>query len=295
MSSISHKRVIRFTARFTLAMAIALVSYFIVYRPLQLRWGAGIEDLDRIMPGDGIVKYPSFNATRGVTAEAPPEKIWPWLVQIGHQRAGWYSYDLIDNLGRPSADQIIPGLQDLHRGDLIPVSPDGKMGFWVLDFEANKWMLWCDNKGEMTWAWGLYPVDENLTRLISRVRMRYNWSSPLIFFSLAIDVGDFVMMRQCMLGIKTRAEGMPVKSIYNVSAEFLIWVLAFICFAIAEISILIIRDWWRPLILSIGAASGTILMVLWKPALWMDGLIAIIIIAGLVWALRSKKRHGPGD
>jgi len=67
-------------------------------------------------------------------------------------------------------------------------------------------MLWWDRKGEATWAWGLYPQSERHTRLISRLRMRYAWISPMIIYYLIQDVGNIVMMRKCMLGIKQRAE-----------------------------------------------------------------------------------------
>ena len=195
----------------TLAIAIiAAVSALIIYqlriRPWQLRWGATHEEVARLMPGDEIVKRPTFNATRTVTIQAQPEQIWPWLVQIGHKRAGWYSYDWVDNLGRPSAEHIIPNLQNLKVGDLIPISPDGKMGFWVKALEPNQWMLWWDKVGDTTWFWGLYPLDENQARLITRVRLRYNWLSPMILFDLALDIGDIVMMRKCLLGIKRRVE-----------------------------------------------------------------------------------------
>jgi len=86
------------------------------------------------------------------------------------------------------------------------MSPDGKMGLWVKDFVPNQWMLWWDKAGDTTWAWGLYTASENSIRLVTRVRMHYNWLSPSIIFNLAIDVGDIVMMRKCMLGIKRRAE-----------------------------------------------------------------------------------------
>ncbi|MDA8216294.1 MAG: hypothetical protein M0Z94_01605 [Dehalococcoidales bacterium] len=158
------------------------------------------------MPGDEVVARPTFNATRAVTVEARPEAIWPWLVQIGCQRAGWYSYDLVDNLGSPSAERIIPELQHLEVGDLVPMSPDGKQGLWVKALEPNRWMLWGDDKGDTSWFWGLFPMDRGRTRLITRVRMRYNWLSPWILFNLLLDVGDVVMMRKCMLGIKRRAE-----------------------------------------------------------------------------------------
>lgn len=184
----------------------ALVVYLRVIRPRQLRWGATDDEVARPMPGDDVVERPAFNATRAVTVKARSEDIRPWLAQIGIRRAGWYSYDWIDNLGRPSAERILPEFQNLKAGDLIPFSPDGKQGLWVKDMEPNRWMLWWDKKGKVTWYWGLYPLDEDHTRLITRVRMRYDWLSPSILFNLVLDVGDIVMMRKCMLGIRRRAE-----------------------------------------------------------------------------------------
>ncbi len=190
---------------------LALLLYLFVIRPWQLRWGASDEEVARAMPGGEIVQHPTFNATRSLTVNASPEAIWPWLVQIGHKRAGWYSYDWIDNLGKPSARRIIPELQNLKPGDLIPIDPGGIYGFWVKALEPNQWMLWWDKTGEMTWFWGLYPLNKKQTRLITRVRLHYNWFSPSILFNLLLDVGDIVMMRKCMLGIKERAEKTPEK------------------------------------------------------------------------------------
>ncbi len=185
--------------------AIAFGVYLRFIRPWQLRWGATDEEVARAMPGDDVVKSPTFNATRGVTINAQPEEIFPWLVQIGFKRAGWYSYDWIDNFA-PSATRILPELQHLAVGDMIPMLPDGRMAFWIKEFEANRFILWWDNKGDVTWYWGLYPQDNSQTRLITRVRMRYHWRSPLILAELVLDVGDIVMMRKCLLGIKRRAE-----------------------------------------------------------------------------------------
>jgi hypothetical protein len=194
--------------KIVIGLTASLLAYLRWIRPWQLRWGATDEEVSRLMPGDDIVSHPTFDATRGVSIQASPEEIWPWIVQIGMRRAGWYSYDWIDNLGKPSAERIIPELQNIKAGDIIPMSPDGKMGLWVKDFVPNQWMLWWDKTGDTTWAWGLYPAGENSTRLVTRVRMHYNWLSPSILFSLAIDVGDIVMMRKCMLGIKRRAESL---------------------------------------------------------------------------------------
>lgn len=194
---------------YIVAAAIALgilIMYFFLYRPWQVRWGATDEEVNRSMPGDDIVIDPSFNATRVVTVNAPPEAIWPWLVQIGCKRAGWYSYDWVDNLGIPSAERVIPEFQKFEVGQFIPFSPNGKVGMYIIDFAELKWMLWGDKENDSSWCWGLYPIDSDNTRLVTRVRLRYRWLSPTIIFSLLLDIGDIIMMRKCMLGIKLRAE-----------------------------------------------------------------------------------------
>ena len=120
------------------ALGVVLLGVYLRFiRPWQLRWGATDEEVARAMSGDDVVKQPTFNATRAVTIQARPEEIWPWLLQIGITRAGWYSYDWLDNLGKPSATRILPQFQHVEVGDVIPFSPDGKQGMWVKDFEAQ--------------------------------------------------------------------------------------------------------------------------------------------------------------
>lgn len=191
-----------------LALLSAGVGYLGLVRPWQLQWGASAEEVARAMPGDDLVDRPTFNATRAVTVDAGPEHIWPWLLQIGINRAGWYSYDWLDNLGRPSATSILPDLQELEIGDLIPMSPNGEHGLRVWSFMPEQWMVWVDDQGNTSWLWMLHSVDEESTRLITRVRMRYQWLRPEILFDLLVEFGDLVMMRKCMLGIKERAEGL---------------------------------------------------------------------------------------
>jgi hypothetical protein len=185
---------------------MSIGAYLRFLRPWQLRWGASDDEVASPRPGDDAVSHPTFNATRSVTIKAMPEEIWPWLAQIGVTRAGWYSYDLLDNLGHSSAERIVPEFQQLVVGDVIPMSPNGKEGLLVKALEPNRWMLWGSKAGDSTWYWGLDPIDELYTRLITRVRMRYNWTSPMLLFGLLVEFADIVMMRKCMLGIKQRAE-----------------------------------------------------------------------------------------
>jgi hypothetical protein len=193
----------------TLVALVALIAlYLLVIRPWHLRWGATDEEVARPMPGDETHAHPSFSGTRAVTVRARPEHIWPWLVQMGYRRAGFYSYDRLDNAGIPSSDSIIPEYQDLKVGDRVPMSPDAYVE--VEEMDPGRSMLWVF-RGEgqwenATWAWGLYEEDEGQTRLVSRLRMTYKWTRPSIVPMLFVDAVELVMMRKCLLGIRDRAE-----------------------------------------------------------------------------------------
>ena len=190
-----------FAACFGAYLAAVAVLFQFVYRPWQATWGASEEEVIRPMVGDAVVKDPTFNATRAVTINATPEQIWPLIVQIGYRRAGFYSYDILDNDGIPSAEHIIPEYQNPMVGDQIPV--DKKSVVYVAALEANRHLLLVfRSKVPATWAWGLYPVDAQRTRLVTRLRVEVR----SVFGRVFLDAFEIIMMRKCMLGIKRRAE-----------------------------------------------------------------------------------------
>jgi hypothetical protein len=184
------------------------------YRGWHLRWGATPPEVTERLPGDGLVQGAQFIATRAITIDAPPEAVWPWLVQVGCLRAGWYSNDLLDNLARPSARAIVSDLQHLEVGQWVPMAPtpSESTAFKVHSFEANRWMLW--SKPDSTWAWRLSPVHGNRTRLITRVYASRDWRHPLAAFVAVVlmEFGDFAMCRRMMRGIKSRAESLALSS-----------------------------------------------------------------------------------
>lgn len=94
-----------------------------LYRRWHLRWGSTDDEVASAMPGDAMFPDASFKSTRSITIAAAPQAVWPWLVQVGCGRAGFYSHDLLDNLARPSATTIVPELQHLEVGQWIPMSP----------------------------------------------------------------------------------------------------------------------------------------------------------------------------
>jgi hypothetical protein len=189
------------------ALGMAGAAYFRAYRPWQLSWGATPDEVGRPLPGDEVVDNPTFNATRAITVRATPERILPWLLQVGVTRGGWYSYDLLDNLGRPSAREIIPELQSLAVGDVVPISPDGRQGFTVLALDLPRSMLW-GTVPDVTWLWLMEARPDGSTRVITRIRMRYRWLSPSIAFSLLIEFADIWMIRRMLLNLRERAESL---------------------------------------------------------------------------------------
>jgi hypothetical protein len=180
--------------------------YLLVLRPWHLKWGATDHDLALSLPGDSLVKNPDFNATRGIAIDSRPELIWKWIIQIGSRRAGWYSIDAFDNAGIKSSHMILPEFQKIEIGQFVPFTPDQKNGMWVKEFKEHEFILWVDKDGRATWLWYLYPVDKNRSRLLTRLRTKYVWKGYWIIYYLLYDVGDIVMMRKCLKGIKIRAE-----------------------------------------------------------------------------------------
>jgi len=181
-----------------------------LYRRWHLRWGATTAEVVDALPGDELLPRAQYRSTRAITINAPPEAVWPWLVQVGCLRSGWYSNDLLDNLAHPSATTILPELQHLEIGQWVPMSPTStpseRDAFKVRAYEANEWLLW--TKPDSTWAWRLTPTDDGGTRLVTRIHAVYDWQHPLsaVLGVVLMEFGDFAMLRRMLRGIKTRAE-----------------------------------------------------------------------------------------
>jgi hypothetical protein len=200
------------TAAVSAALAMAVSGYLRWIRPRVFSWGATSDEATRPMAGDDICQRPQLNATRAVTIAARPGEVWPWLVQWGWDRAGFYSYDLLDNLGRPSAEEILPQFQQLAVGDWVPMGSKTTpyTAYRVTRLEPSRLMLW--EKGGGTWLWLLEPAGPGHTRLITRMRGRYRWTRPSIVTELVLmEIGDPFMMRKCLLGIKQRAERLAAR------------------------------------------------------------------------------------
>ena len=165
------------------------------------------------LAGDSVVPFPRQSLTYAITVACPPQEVWPWLAQMGSSRAGWYSYDRIDNAGRHSADRIQARWQDVTLGTAFPPLP-GVEGMRVVAFEreASLVLAWGPNRNApptVSWTFVLVPRRGGQTRLIVRARATYSSPGQAIPFWATwpfVHFGHFLMQRKQLLGIAARSE-----------------------------------------------------------------------------------------
>lgn len=200
-------------ATFIVALTLGVLYWFPIRRWFG-RWGTTAADVSRAMVGDAAVADATYSATLAVTVKAPPEDIWPWLVQLGYRRGGLYSYDWLDRLfgylDRPSANRIIPEFQHLRVGDEIPLGRG--QGFPVTAIEPNHALVLSGQADRFAWVWqfGLYPLDAQRTRLVSRNSARAPKTVVSWCVMRLIEPAAFLMTRRMLLGLKRRAEALAV-------------------------------------------------------------------------------------
>jgi hypothetical protein len=114
---------------------LAVLTALAIHSSMQVR--ATPDEQARTLPGDGLIPQPIGSVNHAVTIRRPPHDVWPWLVQMGSGRAGWYAYDFIDNGGHRSADRILPEFQNIEAGSVFPALPGVTDVFTVVQYEPE--------------------------------------------------------------------------------------------------------------------------------------------------------------
>lgn len=172
------------------------------------RWGTLPHEPSMPMPGDGLIRQPAMSATRATLIHAPPDEVYPWFAQMGPCRAGWYSYDRIDNRGVESAREINPEWVVTEPG--TSMGGMAGIGFDIVDAAPGRHLVISvatDGPLAFTMSYLLVPWGAESTRVLVRVRGASEggqWLNPLIRFVLG--PGDFVMVRRQLAGVKERVE-----------------------------------------------------------------------------------------
>lgn len=199
-------------------IAFALATPFL--RPWRTRWGATSEEVTRNWAGDPLVRRPDWQSTMAITVNAPPERIWPFLVQVGQGRGGFYSYERLENLigcGVVNAERVLPEHQSLAVGDLIRLHRQGPpLTVAVLETRRALVMHGGPADGlattgtanapdvESTWALLLEPGTDGTTRLVSRTRYRHGrtWIERLAGGPTLLEPISYVMTRKMLRVLK---------------------------------------------------------------------------------------------
>jgi hypothetical protein len=177
-----------------------LFAAFAAYASIQVR--ATSAERVRTLAGDNLIPQPIGSVHHAITIRRPPRDVWPWLAQMGSGRAGWYSYDFIDNGGHHSSERILPGLQNVSVGGVFPALPGAKDVFVFAQCEPEhslvlSWRL-PNGQYQTTWAFVLEQPQPGQTRLIVRGRVAEGYRPFGLPQWFAIPLGQgahFIMQR----------------------------------------------------------------------------------------------------
>lgn len=209
-----------------LAAAMGLVGvYAFAVRPRMLRWGATDDEVRAPFPGADLIPGASRSATMAVTIDAPPAHVWPWLAQMGTNRAGWYSWDRLDNFGRRSAEYVCPEWQEVSVGDRLDAMPDGSEWWEVAVLEPERFLclrMSLDLRGrpfdprgprprrftDSTWGFLLGALPGNRTRLVVSGHWAFEprWLKPIVS-AVLLEPSHWVMQKRQFQNIQRLAKG----------------------------------------------------------------------------------------
>lgn len=279
-------RIKRFFAGLGIILLFLILGYLAV-RPWHLHWGATGEEFSQSMPGD----LEHIGWTRAITIEAAPDEIWPWLVQWGQGRGGWYSYDWLENLfgfDIHTADRILPEYQGLKIGDPICMSSSFCPSH-VTVLERNQWLSWqaLDDSGDPVWTYtfGLVLVDDAHTRLIVRESFNNTFMPPAAI--VALEIPDAVMELKALNTVKERAEGIT-RSSFTTVTEIIVWLIAFAGCLTALVLFADHSDGKQFLMCGVASVVMLLLITFLFPPLWLRMVLDLCLLTGLVLVTRQQ-------
>ncbi|MDB4972028.1 MAG: hypothetical protein JWN48_369 [Myxococcaceae bacterium] len=298
MRTATHRTLIRVIGLFGVFALLCLV-FIAVVRPWFLHWGASAEEASTTLAGDELIDAKS-QCTRAIDIDSPVEKVWPWLLQLGQDRGGFYSYELLENLigtNMRNVDVLLPDLQRWKVGDKLWMYPADKLGgagFAVLQrfdpdrdlvFGTRQYGTSLAHPVDGSWAFILRPLADHRTRLLIRSRSAgYASLAGQVAERLVVDPLHFMMERKMMEGIKTRAEGLPPSPLADL-AEVSLFAS---CFAMLVSAVLHVVRWlrgWRSLLFILALALAFQLLTFVQPP-WILGLLVVASLGAFFETVR---------
>ena len=293
------------------ALILAATAVFAVFlaweRPWFLHWGAAPFEVDKTFAGDDLIPGAAEAVTRGITIQTNPDRVWPWVAQLGQDRGGFYSYEVLeDAVGcqMPRATTILPWAQQWERGDKLWMYPPDKLagvgGARLVAHEPGRHLVFAvrqigtrlEDPEDGIWGFHLYPVGPNTTRLVARGSGKEPSGALARLVGLGfLDPAHYVMERRMLLNIKTLAEGgMPSRR----TDEFmvLLWILTVGILLVALVEVTRRQEWGRPLLVATCAALAFQLLTLLQPPVAL-GTVLVLALGVVLWWPRPRAGFAP--
>ena len=275
---------------------VILASFFAVVRPWYLQWGASDAEARMPLPGDEIILNAAGQETRAITIDAGADVVWRWVAQIGQDRGGIYSFDLLENLvgcRMPTTDVLRPGRQTWGLGDklwMYPPERAGGQGFATLrSYVAGRALgfgthavgtpITAPENG--SWTFVVQPLDRYTTRLLFRGRGAARSVAGVAFDRSIFEPAHFVMERRTMIGIKQLAEGEDRHRWAN-HLQVMLWTITFALLVVSAVQVVRRREWQRPLIGFVGSAIVFQILTLAQPPIVL-GMALVAALALVLW------------
>lgn len=281
-----------------IVLVVLIVGFTIVIRAANT-WGATPAEVAKSLPGDELVSDPYVSWDNAVTINAPLEQVWPWIAQIGDDRAGYYSYMFIEKavtrLLMPgadvstyynNADRIHPEWQNPALGKTMIADM-----LKLTAYEPNRYLLSSVADGEFHWIWGWYleAVDADHTRLHVRTRLQVPAEARNAMVTFAFSGGGFVMEQNMIQGIVQRAEGRGEPA--NIETfEIILWLAALVAGLVAAAEFVFGRGELKALGVGLAVVVELFVITYVQPAIWLRVAFDLLLWAGAAWALRRPSK-----
>ena len=266
------------------ALAVLLLGFQTIARPWFLDWGTSADERRWSLAGDDIVSGDAVQHTRAVTIHAPIDRVWPWVAQLGQDRGGFYSYDLLENAvgcRMPTEDVLRPDRQAWRPGDrlwMYPPERAGGIGFATLRaYEPGRALGFAtrlvgtppEAPENGSWTFALIPIGERSTRLLVRGRAVSERSTAGVLFDrLVFEPAHYVMERRMLAGIAAVSRGLD-RGRWRNHVEVALWTATFALFVAGGVAVFRRRDWRLPIAAFLSAGIVFQILTLLQPPLFI--------------------------
>lgn len=284
-------RFLRFLWGFGLVLVLCAAAFALLAVRLPTL-GATQDEISRALPGDDLVAQPAIVWNHAITLDATPEQIWPWLIQMGDSRGGYYSYSFVENA--IAGQRMYVNADSIHPEWQAPQPGQGMiMDFLALyDERENSYVLASATPKAVgfgwSWLWQLDPVDATHTRL--QVRHRISppaglGDNPLI--GHAVTLTGYVMEKGMLDGLRRRVQGETLLP-FQEGLEIILWLIMLGAGIAAAVLFVRRNDWRVPLALGLAALACLFLFTYIQPALWLRALLDALLFALVLLAAMHK-------